>query len=95
MKRAVAGFAAALILVAVTACGTPAKEVTPQACIDAIDHSSEIIKLTAEVIDVNTRANNKQITSDAAAEAIGVLQPKIQAAGDAWLAASEECRAKQ
>lgn len=61
------------------ACSAPAKEVTPQACINAIDHSNEIIKLATDVIDISTRVNYKWMSSDAAIEAIDEIQPNFEA----------------
>jgi hypothetical protein len=65
------------MLVGMSACGAPAaKEVTPQACIDPLNSSSEIVKLTTEVIQVNTELNYKRISSDAAVENLDVIRPK-------------------
>lgn len=95
-KAAISALIAGALLFGTSACSGPqTKEVTPQACIDAIDRSTRIIELTTKAIDVNSEVNYRRMTNDAAAEAISELQPKVRAELNAWLAASEECRSKQ
>jgi hypothetical protein len=59
-----------------------------KACIDAIDSSTEIAKLTAEVIQINTSVIDKSMGSGTAVE-------KLDEPRHAWLAASGECWAKR
>ncbi|AFR31213.1 hypothetical protein [Arthrobacter sp. Rue61a] len=95
MKKAVAGLATVAMLVGGSACSAPTKEVAPQVCIDAIDHSNEIVDLVTDVIELNTSVIDKRTSFDAASKKMKELQPKIRAASDAWVAASDQCKAKR
>lgn len=101
MNKAIAGFTAAALLLGVSACGapadtTPVKEVTPQVCLDALDHSDELVKLVTQVIanDNSAIADHSTASLDAAQQKLEDLRPKIKAASDSWVNASDQCRAK-
>lgn len=98
MNKTIAGLTAAALLLGVSGCGapaetTPVKEVTPQVCLDALDHSSELVNLVSDVIATNSSANRDH-DFDAALRKLDDLRPRINAASDAWVKASDECRAK-
>lgn len=98
MNKTIAGLTAAALLLGVSGCGapaetTPVKEVTPQVCLDALDHSSELVNLVSEVIATNSSANRDH-DFDAALRKLDDLRPRINAASDSWVKASDQCRAK-
>jgi hypothetical protein len=94
-KKAAAVLTCGIMLAGVSACSPPVKEVTPQVCIDALDHSGEMVGLVADWIAMDTKLIHNQMSTDAALANMDDLKPKIKAATDAWMAASEECRSKQ
>jgi hypothetical protein len=60
-----------------------------------LDRSGEIVGLVAGWIELNTKVNDKRMSADTALDKMADLRPKIDTASEAWLAASDECRAKQ
>jgi hypothetical protein len=70
--------------------------VTPQVCLDPLDHSAELVNLVSDVIAADSSAIRDHDTAglDAALRKLDDLRPRINAASDSWVKASAQCRAK-